>query len=87
MRMKMTLCVLFPLMVYVCLDAIGASVHGLLTRSLVIQAVVFAVHVHGGSLFLLVEKLGLEIPVVDSSADREFKIFFGNGVPELLRNC
>jgi hypothetical protein len=50
----------------------------------VVQAVVFAVHVHGGSLLLLVKKLGLEVPVVDSSADREFEVFFGDGVPELL---
>lgn len=65
------------------LDAIGAAVHGLLARSLVIQAVVFAVHVHCGSLFFLAEELGLEIPVVDSGADGEFEIFFGDGVPEL----
>lgn len=67
-----------------CLDAVGASVHGMLTRSLVIHAVVFAIHVHGGSLLFLAEELGLEIPVVGSGADGEFEIFFGNGVPELL---
>jgi len=67
-----------------CLDAVGAPVHGLLARGLVIQAVVFAVHVHGGSLFFLVEELGFEIPVVDSCADRELEIFFGDGIPKLL---
>lgn len=65
------------------LDAIGTSVHRLLARSLVIQAVVLAVHVHGGSLLFLAEKLSLEVPVVDSGADGEFEIFLGNGVPEL----
>jgi hypothetical protein len=69
------------------LDAVGASVHGLLARSLVVQAVVFAVHIHCGSLFFLAEELGLEIPVVDSGANGEFEIFFGNGVPELLHKC
>ena len=49
-----------------------------------IHAVVFAIHVHGGSLLFLAEELGLEIPVVGSGADGEFEIFFGNGVPELL---
>ena len=67
----------------VCLDAVGASVHGLLARGLVVQAVVFAVHVHCGSLFLFIEKLGLEVPVVDSGANRKFEVFFGDGVPEL----
>ena len=67
------------------LDAVGASVHGLLTRSLVIQAVVLAVHVHGGSFFFLAEELGLEVPVVDSGANGEFEVFFGDRVPELLQ--
>jgi hypothetical protein len=66
------------------LDAVGASVHGLLARSLVIQAVVFAVHVHCGSFFFLAEELGLEVPVVDSGANGEFEVFFGDRVPELL---
>jgi hypothetical protein len=52
---------------------------------LVVQAVVFAVHVHGGSFFLLIKKLGLEIPVVDSGANGELKIFFGDRIPELLQ--
>lgn len=70
------------------LVAVGASVHGLLARSLVVQtAVVLAVHVHGGSLLLLVEELSLEIPVVVSSSNGEFKVFFGDGVPKLLQNC
>jgi hypothetical protein len=67
------------------LDAVGASVHGLLARSLVVQAVVFAIHVHGGSFFFLAEELGLEVPVVDSGANGEFEIFFSDGVPELLQ--
>jgi hypothetical protein len=69
----------------VCLDTIGAPVHGLLAGCLVVQAVVFAVHVHGGSFFLLIKKLGLEIPVVDSGANGELKIFFGDRIPELLQ--
>lgn len=71
-----------------CLVAIRASVHGVLARSLVVQtAVVLAVHVHGGSLLLLVEKLGLEVPVVILRSNRELKVFFGNRVPELFENC
>jgi len=59
-----------------------------LTRGLVIQAaVVLAIHVHSGSLFLFVEELGLEVPVVDSGADRKFEIFFSDRVPELLQMC
>jgi hypothetical protein len=54
---------------------------------LVIQAVVFAVHVRGGSLFLLVKELGLEVPVVDPGANGKLKIFFGDGVPELSQKC
>jgi hypothetical protein len=69
----------------VCLDAVGASVHGLLTRGLVIQAVIFAVHVRGGSLFLFVKELGLEVPVVDPCANGKLEIFLGDGVPELLQ--
>lgn len=71
-----------------CLVAIRASVHGVLARGLVIQAtIVLAVHVHGGSLFLFVEELGLEVPVVDSGADRKFEVFFSDRVPELLQMC
>lgn len=71
-----------------CLVAVGASVHGVLARSLVVQtAVVLAVHVHGGSLLLLVEKLGLEVPVVVFGSNRELEVFFGDGVPELLQSC
>ena len=50
-----------------------------------IQAVVLAVHVHGGSFFFLAEELGLEVPVVDSGANGEFEVFFGDRVPELLQ--
>ena len=50
-------------------------------------AIVLAVHVHGGSLFLFVEELGLEVPVVDSGADRKFEVFFSDRVPELVQMC
>lgn len=40
------------------------------------------VHVHGGTAVLFGEQL-LDLPVVHTGADREFKVFFGDGVPVL----